>query len=227
MEISMKNNLYIRESLPLFKSDLSPSEKLDTIGVESLWDGELLMACLGLSQDKVKEVMENHSLAKLASLPLADLKNLMGAENSRKLATGFELSRRAFDKGLGLRPSISCPSETIPFLNNIKLQKKEHFLCLYLNARHQVVHTEVVSVGSLSASIVHPREVFLPAISHSSASIILSHNHPSGDPSPSKEDIELTKRLIQAGEIIGIEILDHIILGSSEFISLKEKGLMG
>lgn len=99
-------------------------------------------------------------------------------------------------------------------------------MCLYLNARNQVIHRETVSIGSLSASIVHPREVFQAAVSHSAAGVILAHNHPSGDVSPSQEDLELTRRLVQAGQIMGIEVLDHLIIGTEEFFSLKEQGLM-
>jgi len=97
---------------------------------------------------------------------------------------------------------------------------------MYLNARNQLIHKEVISIGSLSASIVHPREVFQVGVANSAASIILAHNHPSGDVSPSKDDVELTRRLVKAGEIMGIEILDHIIISTLDFLSLKERGLM-
>lgn len=111
-------------------------------------------------------------------------------------------------------------------ISEIKDERKEHFICLYLNARNQIIHKETVSIGSLSASIVHPREVFLVAITHSAASIILAHNHPSGDVSPSQDDIDLTHRLVRAGEIMGIEILDHIIVASTDFVSLKSRGVI-
>lgn len=104
--------------------------------------------------------------------------------------------------------------------------QKEHFVCLFLNTKNHVIGQETLSMGSLNASIVHPREVFRAAIKCSSASIICAHNHPSGDPTPSPEDISLTARLLQAGEIIGIDVLDHLIIGDSSFVSLKEKGHM-
>jgi DNA repair protein RadC len=103
---------------------------------------------------------------------------------------------------------------------------KEHFVCVFLSTKNQVINTEVVSIGSLNAAIVHPREVFKAAIKRSSASLICVHNHPSGDSSPSSEDIQLTNRLVEAGTIIGIEVLDHLIIGSDNFCSLKEKGFM-
>ena len=123
-------------------------------------------------------------------------------------------------------PIISTPVETIPLLAEIKDQRKEYFVCLYLNARNQVIHKEVISIGSLSASIVHPREVFQVGVYHSAASIILAHNHPSGDVSPSKDDIDLTHRLREAGLIMGIEVLDHIIIAAGDFVSLKETGIV-
>jgi DNA repair protein RadC len=89
-----------------------------------------------------------------------------------------------------------------------------------------VIHREVVSIGSLSSSIVHPREVFQPAVSQAAASVILAHNHPSGDVSPSQDDIDLTRRLVQAGEIMGIDVLDHLIIGVDDFLSLRERGLI-
>jgi DNA repair protein RadC len=102
----------------------------------------------------------------------------------------------------------------------------EHFVVLFLNTKNGVIAKETISIGSLSASIVHPREVFKAAIKRSSASIIVTHNHPSGNPTPSAEDIQVTKRLVESGNIIGIDVLDHIIIGGDQFYSLKEHGLM-
>ena len=99
-------------------------------------------------------------------------------------------------------------------------------MVFYLNARNEVLKKDVVSVGTLNASLVHPREVFYPAIKHSAARVILVHNHPSGNPTPSEDDIKLTKRLIYAGEILGIEILDHIVVSKNDFFSMKAKELI-
>ncbi len=99
-----------------------------------------------------------------------------------------------------------------------------NFICLYLNTKNQVIHRQTIFIGSLNTSIVHPREVFKEAFRRAAASIICLHNHPSGDPTPSREDIEVTKRLVECGQIIGIEVLDHIIIGDHKFVSLKEKG---
>ncbi|AOZ92281.1 RadC family protein [Paenibacillus crassostreae] len=104
--------------------------------------------------------------------------------------------------------------------------QKEHFVVILLNSKNAVIATELISIGSLNACLVHPREVFRPAIKRSSASIICCHNHPSGSPDPSPEDISITKRLSDAGTLIGIDVLDHIVIGHKQYVSLKERGLM-
>jgi len=102
--------------------------------------------------------------------------------------------------------------------------KQEHFACLFLNTKNGIIGKETITIGTLNASLVHPREVFRPAIKRACASIICAHNHPSGNPEPSLEDITITKRLVEAGQIIGIDVLDHIIIGSHSYVSLKECG---
>ena len=124
------------------------------------------------------------------------------------------------------KPTISCPNDALGLLQRqLAFQDREIFCIVILDARNQVLGVNTVSIGSVSASIVHPREVFRPVILMGASSIILSHCHPSGDPSPSQDDIELTKRLAKAGEILGIEVLDHIIIADNQFLSLKEQGL--
>ncbi|MBI4180883.1 MAG: DNA repair protein RadC, partial [Chloroflexi bacterium] len=122
--------------------------------------------------------------------------------------------------------SVKTPDEVVSLVKSqLRGKKKEHFLVLLLDTRGQLIKTAEISVGSLDSSIVHPREVFKEAISASAASVIFVHNHPSGDPEPSEDDIQLTKRLAQAGEIMGIDVLDHIIIGDKNYLSLKSKGL--
>src|SRR5690606_23612398 len=110
--------------------------------------------------------------------------------------------------------------------DELKYLQKEHFIVLFLNTKNRVMGKETLSIGSLNASIVHPREVFRSAIQRSSASIICAHNHPSGDPGPSPEDIEVTRRLQEAGKLIGIELLDHLIIADQSYVSMKELGLL-
>jgi len=222
----MENGFYVREALPRTDVGITIQQRFDSCGVESLSDGELLMLSLGIPEVKARSILEKHPLQQLFILPSPVLQKLLEKDRARKLLSSIELSRRGLQKGLGILPAISCPAEALPFLTGIKDEKKENFVCLYLNARNQVIQKETISVGSLSASVVHPREIFGAAINHSAASIILAHNHPSQDVSPSKDDIELTRRLLKAGEIMGIEILDHLIISSTDFLSLKEKGLM-
>lgn len=122
---------------------------------------------------------------------------------------------------------IRSPEDGADFLmNDLRYKKQENFVALFLDTKNKVMHKETVFIGSLNASVVHPRELFKKAIKYSTASIIVCHNHPSGDPAPSKEDIEVTKRLAEVGKIIGIELLDHIIIGDGRFTSLKERGYM-
>ena len=111
-------------------------------------------------------------------------------------------------------------------MQEIISRKKEHFVALYLNARNELLRREFISIGILDASIVHPREVFGPAIKHCAASIILVHNHPSGNTNPSEDDRNLTKKLIDSGEILGIEVLDHIIVSSNDYFSFKDNGIL-
>lgn len=124
---------------------------------------------------------------------------------------------------------VNCPAD-VAGLNLVKEElaesDREKFICLHLSTKNAILSYEVVSIGTLSSSLVHPRELFKAAILSNSAALILCHNHPSGDPTPSAEDISLTKRLAKAGAILGIDVLDHVILGDGSFSSLKERGLM-
>lgn len=211
-----------------------PRERLARYGAEALRDHELLAIVLGTGYrgrhvlEVAQAVLDGYPVAELMRMDLEQLgrQKGLGPAKASVLMAAFELTRRGLQQGLGVLPVISCPAETVSLLTEIKDQRKEYFLCLYLNARNQVIHKEVISIGSLSASIVHPREVFQVAVYHSAASIILAHNHPSGDVSPSEDDVELTRRLAKAGEIMGIEVLDHIIITTADFLSLKEQGLL-
>jgi DNA repair protein RadC len=142
------------------------------------------------------------------------------------------LSRRLesdADAGAGDRPRpvLKSPDDVAAEVRRLlKGKKKEHFVVLCLDTRNRLINPRLVSMGSLDTSIVHPREVFKEAVSSCAASVILAHNHPSGDPEPSKEDIELTRRLVKAGEIIGIDVLDHIIVCDKNHLSMKARNLL-
>jgi len=124
---------------------------------------------------------------------------------------------------------IRCPEEAynaIRVTTNVQAEAQEVFGILILNIKNRIVAVHEISRGTLNSSMAHPREVFKPAILHNAASIICFHNHPSGDPEPSREDVELTKRLVEAGKIMGIEVFDHIVVGDEGYVSLKERGVM-
>ncbi|HZM27507.1 MAG TPA: DNA repair protein RadC [Gemmatimonadales bacterium] len=136
-----------------------------------------------------------------------------------------ELTRRRYR---GKKPAeIRGPDDVVRVLGpKIRREQREHFMVLLLNARHEVVAKETVSIGSLNASIVHPREVFKPAVVASAATVVLVHNHPSGDPEPSEEDLAITRRLVEAGDLLGIQVLDHVIVAERGVVSLRARQLL-
>jgi DNA repair protein RadC len=124
-------------------------------------------------------------------------------------------------------PVIRGPDDVVKLVGrNLRRESREYFLVLLLNARHEVLAWETISVGSLNASIVHPREVFKPAVLASAASLVLVHNHPSGDPEPSEEDVSITKRLVEVGELLGIGVLDHVIVAKRGVVSFRSRQLL-
>jgi DNA repair protein RadC len=198
----------------------------------SLADAELLALVLGSGIARSGALrsgrrLARYALAELAGWPLsrwareADL----SPARSAALAAAFELGRRAL-AGRATRGPIRGPEDVQPHVRDLFRARKEHFVVLLLNARHEMEARETVSIGSLNASIVHPREVFLPAILHSAASVVLVHNHPSGDPEPSEEDLSITRRLVQVGDLVGIGVLDHVIVAERGVVSLRSRQLM-
>lgn len=142
-----------------------------------------------------------------------------------ELVAAIELGKRIHSAHVYDRYVIRSPEDASNYvMEEMRFLKQEHFVALYLNAKNEVIHRQTLFIGSLNASIVHPREVFKEALRRSACSLICVHNHPSGNPEPSREDIEVTKRLFEAGKIIGIEMLDHLIIGDRKYVSLKERG---
>lgn len=204
-----------------------PQEKLIKYGVKRLTNVELLALILrsGTREEGVinlaRKILNLSSKSK--ELMLTDLKRIDGVGISKacQVIACFELGKRLFaDQTI----SIFSPSEILHELKDTRQSKKEHFIAFYLDVRNQVIKKETISMGTINASLVHPREVFEPAVRYTAASIILTHNHPSGVSTPSDEDLKLTTRLIKSGELLGIEIIDHIIVAEKEYTSLKEKG---
>ena len=156
---------------------------------------------------------------------LAEIRGI-GLAKAAQIKACFELADRLKSSPAGERPVIKKPDDVLNVAGGkLRGRKKEHFLALLLDTRGHVIKTAEISIGSLDTSIVHPREVFREAMAASAASVVLVHNHPSGDPEPSNEDIQITKRLVEVGELVGIEVLDHVIIAGEKFTSLKRKGL--
>lgn len=224
------DSLLIRD----FPNDERPSERFVKQGPESLANHELLALLIqtGSKNESVltlanKLLVHFDGLRLLKDASLDELKEMKGIGTAKaiQLMAAIELGRRVSNLEFTDRYCIRSPEDAAKYMmNEMRFLTQEHFVCLYLNTKNQVMHKQVVFIGSLNASIVHPREVYKEAFRRSAASIICLHNHPSGDPSPSREDIEVTKRLVECGKIIGIDLLDHIIIGENKFISLKEKG---
>ena len=199
--------------------------------LHTLSDQELLKTLIREREGEtiVHELMERHQT--LPDLFVhAEIEELcqikgVGLQKARLIKVVWELSRRLHQADLAAAHRIKNPDDVVAFVRaDLKYAQKEMFLILLMNTKHMVIHKEIVSVGSLNASIVHPREVFKTAIKKSASALICVHNHPSGDPSPSKEDLAITKRLVDAGQLMGISVLDHIVLGVNQFISLREEG---
>lgn len=209
-----------------------PREKLQKYTAERLNNAELLaiilntgtrgLGVLKLSK-KILSVFKKRSLAQVSLRDLMKIKGL-GLGKSSRIVASFELSKRFLEsKKVSI---LLSPKEVWLAMKEFNSSKKEHFVVFFLNTQNEEVNREVISVGTLNSSIVHPREVFEPAVKNLAASIIIAHNHPSGSLEPSPEDIEVTKRLQQAGEILGIHILDHVIVTKQSFFSFKRNGLI-
>lgn len=215
--------------------DERPREKLIKYGPGLLRDSELLAIILntGLKGLNVLELTSlifklygTKGLAKEKSV--TDLMGNTGLPQVKacQIIACMELGRRIFWEDKSRIPTIRTPEEVYKYLEEMKKLTKEQFRGLYLNTRNKLIHDEVISLGSLNLSVVHPREVFRPAIEYGAAAIILAHNHPSGEPEPSPEDIKVTKQILEVGKIMEIEVLDHLIIGIESFVSLKEKGII-
>lgn len=150
----------------------------------------------------------------------------VGKKKALQLKASVELGRRLYHASVPVQTIIKGPLEVADLMQTqMRFMDREHFKAILLNRKNHVLAIETISIGTLTSSLVHPREVFKPAIRRSAASIILVHNHPSGDPQPSAEDISITKRLCECGHLLGIEVLDHIIIGDGQWYSLKSSGL--
>ena len=224
-----------RYTIKQLPPELRPRERLLAAGPSALSDGELLGLLFGIgSREKTavelagEVISEAGGLLGLYEVSVHELMQLNGIGEAKACITlaAVELARRIRQVRNPERPVISSPADVDRLLRGrIANLDRENFIVLLLNAKNEVIETSTISVGTLSCSLVHPREVFKPAIRASAASIILAHNHPSGKVEPSREDREVTARLAESAEILGIEVLDHVIVGDNYF-SMKEHGVL-
>jgi DNA repair protein RadC len=207
--------------------------RLRRFGARACSDAELLAWVLApgragpAARDGARRLLGLRPLAELASMPAASLaaRPGLGPARARRLLAALELGRRATRTAPVTGLLVRRPEDLAGLLRDeFRGLDRERFLALYLDARHRVRALETVSTGSLNASLVHPREVFKPAIALSAAAVIVAHNHPSGDPRPSGDDLELTGRLDRCGELLGIALLDHLVVGDADITSIREYG---
>lgn len=207
------------------RKDLRPREKLQARGAESLSDYELLMAIIGsgsaeadvtkIARDVLKIVKEKGS--QLSIDDLLAVKGL-GLAKATLVMASFELWRRQFE--VSERPIIDSPEKAFRQLADIAGKKQEYFVCLTLDGANRLINKRIITIGTLTASLVHPREVYAEAIADRSASVIIAHNHPSGNLQPSDADRAVTERLREAGELLGINLVDHIIITTKGYQSI-------
>lgn len=209
-----------------------PREKLEKYGPNKLSDSELLAVILGSGRKDANVIdLSSSILRKFSGMGLTDatvqeLKNISGLGSAKacEIVACFELGRRLLKEG-GENLIVS-PKDVWDLLRDVRDSRKEHFVVFYLDPKTKEISREIVSIGSLNNSLVHPREVFEPAVKHLAAYVIIAHNHPSGDLTPSEEDLEITKDLAIAGKILGINLIDHVIVSKKGYLSLREEGLL-
>ncbi|MFA5773395.1 MAG: DNA repair protein RadC [Candidatus Paceibacterota bacterium] len=214
----------------LQKVDL-PREKLAKYGSEKLKDYELLALLLGSGiqglnvlelSKKILVKIKKIGIKKITLKDLLEIKGL-GSAKASQITALLELGKRLNTEN---KPEILSASDVWNFCADIRTLQRENFVAFYLDTQNCLIERQTISIGTLNASLVHPREVFEPALSFHAASIIIAHNHPSGDLEPSPEDKEVTKRLVEAGKILGINIIDHIILSKSGYLSFQQAKIL-
>ncbi|MBU5427218.1 DNA repair protein RadC [Tissierella pigra] len=235
----MSNNFILEKNYTIKELPMTerPREKLYSHGPSALSNEELLAIIIrtGNKEDSAIDLArkilskDNRGLAYLRDTTLQELMEIKGIGRCKaaQILSAIEIGKRLNYKEALYKVKINEPSTIANlYMDEMRYLQKEHFRIALLDTKNQIIVTEEISVGTLNASIVHPRDVFKAAIKRNSNSMILVHNHPSGDPKPSNEDINITNRLVEAGNLIGIKVLDHIIIGDNRYISFKEKNLI-
>jgi DNA repair protein RadC len=214
---------------------MRPRERLFRQGARSLTRGELLTLVLGSGNRTepatriAERLLRAHGLNGLAELDPTSWKGQRGIGNASaaRLAAVFELGRRAYrGGGADERPTISRPDHAFAQVRQLGHARKEHLVGLYLDAQNGLIHRETISIGSLNTTRTHPREILYPAVVHLALGFVLIHNHPSGCAEPSPEDAEFTRQVRKAGELMGIELYDHLVVAGDHYVSLRERGAL-
>lgn len=204
-----------------------PRERLQKYGALALSDTELLAIMLGKGTrkenaiDVANQLLSSHPIKKLPDLSITELKQIAGIGTAKaiQINAAFELAKRCSQKSS--ETAIDSPKNVFEYARyRFPSQDKEHFMVIHLNSKNKVLKSEIVTTGIINASLAHPREIFKSAIKENAYAIIIAHNHPSGDPTPSGEDKAITKQLTRAGELIGIPVLDHIVIGKEKYCSI-------
>ncbi len=211
-----------------------PRERLLEFGASNLKDKELLAILLRMggagknALELAEDILQKFPLEKFLNLKKEELLKIKGIDEAKAstILSSFELVKRALKVEDNNLPIINSVRDVVSQLSNIRKIQKENLVAFYLNARNYLIHKETISIGTINANLIHPREVFAPALKHLATNIILAHNHPSGNSEPTEEDIEITNKLKRAGDILGIDVLDHIIITENNFSSLKELNLI-
>lgn len=229
----MTNSTIMMRDVP--KED-RPRERLLNFGAGHLSNQELFAIIIGSGTREESAIdlanrilMHFEGIRLLNDATIEELISIKGIGPAKgvSILAAIEIGRRMNQYKPPERYVVSSPKDGADYvMEEMRHLKQEHFVVLFLNTKNQIIHQQTIFIGSLNASIVHPREIFREAVKRSAASIICIHNHPSGDPTPSKEDIHVTRRLVDSGKMIGIELLDHLIIGDRKYVSLKEKGYL-
>jgi DNA repair protein RadC len=213
-----------------------PRERLQKIGAENLSAQELLALVIGrgipkksvmtIAQELISTFGNVNAIGRATLEELCRIKGI-GIAKAAQIKASFELAKRENLETDEENFDIKNPEAVCKLISStIKEKAKEHFKLILLNSRNKKIGISTISVGTLTTSLVHPREVFKEDLAHSAASVILAHNHPSGDPEPSEDDLKITRKLVESGKILGVEVIDHIIVGKNSFYSFREKGLI-
>lgn len=231
----MENDTRMRvKDLP---SSERPYEKFEMYGPSTLSDAELLAIIIRSGSRKERSIelaqrilgIKKQGIRGIYDLSLDDLQQVpgIGRVKSIQIKAIAELSKRISKYNAEAKLKISSPGSIATlYMEEMRYLQQEHLKIVFLDTKNQIITDKFLTVGTVNASLINPREVFIQALRHNAVHVILLHNHPSGDPAPSREDISITRRIIEAGDIIGIKLLDHIIIGDGNYISLKERGII-